>query len=97
MEERASKYCEDIYRFDGDAHTFYEGSGTVVTKYEAWRNRSATVTIQTAKCHRATTPTDGGRVSDRFEGLKSSGVRKETGTEEIGVATEERLKNLGYM
>lgn len=98
MKERASKYCEDIYRFDGDAHTFYEGSGTSVTKYEAWRDQSAVVGVRDSKIRYLREDDDEGRVEDHVVELRDQTVRSTGGgVEEVGDATQKRLEDLGYI
>lgn len=98
MKERASKYCDDIYRFDGEAHACYEGSGTAVTKYELWRDRSATVHVNNSKSMYCVEPDGMNTVKQRFDDITQRGVRSDSkGVAAADEATQQRLEDLGYI
>jgi arylsulfatase len=97
MEERARAYCEDIYRFDGEANAVYDGSGTEVTKEESWRDRSVTIRVRDPRV-RYPTGEDTEHIEDRFELMQDVDVRGEgASVDEVGDATKDRLEKLGYI
>lgn len=96
MEERASRYCEDLWRFNGDARAVYHEDGDAVRKDVTWRSEAATVRCWDAKTSRATETDDAAaRVATAFEDRSSRSVRlSETGS--VDRATQRRLEELGY-
>jgi hypothetical protein len=98
MWERANKYCEDVHRFDGTAHTVYEQNDDGVYKYERWRNRAVTVRSHTPRCVLKIADTDEGKVNDTIGAIDERMIRESgDGVEDLDAVTEERLKNLGYI
>lgn len=97
MEERALRYTGDLYRFNGDCRAVYEGTGTRISKFLSWRERRATIRVNNAKSSYKTSDDDRGRVDEAFGDIEDLGVRREQTNVDIDTATEERLKDLGYM
>jgi arylsulfatase A-like enzyme len=97
MEERALRYTGDLYRFNGDCRAVYEGAGTDVSKYLSWRDRRATIRVNDAKSSYRSSETNEGRVDEAFADVEDQEVREDRGEVDVDAATEERLKNLGYM
>jgi arylsulfatase A-like enzyme len=102
MEERASKYCEDLWRFNGDARAVYrdeDGDDDFVRKDVTWRDEEASVLICDSKAS-AKTDGDGARerVESAFETIENIGVRDESdGMGGMDEATQKRLEDLGYV
>jgi arylsulfatase A-like enzyme len=96
MEERAQRYTDDFYRFNGDARTVYEGAGQDVTKFLSWREKRATIRVNDAKSSFRSTDGDRGRVGDAFGTLCELHVRQKRDGSSLDTAAEERLKDLGY-
>ncbi|GAD53520.1 choline-sulfatase [Halarchaeum acidiphilum MH1-52-1] len=98
MENRARRYVDDLYRFNGDARAVYEGSGDDVSKYVSWRNRRATVLSHDAKSSYRRTEDDEGRVDATFDQFTDRGVREDSGgMDDVDDATKQRLEDLGYV
>jgi hypothetical protein len=103
MEERAREYCEDLWRFNGDARAVYRtssvGDDGTVRKDVTWREEAASVLVYDAK---AASTTDGEgareRVADGFGTVEDVGVREESeGLGDVDEATQKRLEDLGYV
>ena len=97
MEERALRYTGDLHRFNGDCRAVYNGGGRDVTKSLSWREKRATIRIHTPTASYKTRDDDDGVVDEEFDRLSDRGVCVERDSTDIDAATEERLKDLGYM
>jgi len=99
MEDRARKYCEDLWRFNGTARAVYTDDVAAVEKRMTWRDRTAAVRSYDAK--HAALANDGdvrARVDDVFDRLEDAGVREEAdGVQDMDAATKRRLEDLGYV
>ncbi|MEZ3115641.1 sulfatase-like hydrolase/transferase [Halobaculum sp. MBLA0147] len=97
MEERASRYCGDLWRFNGDARAVYSDDGDAVRKDVTWRSEAATVRCWDAKTGRRVEETDAAeRVGSVFDERESLGVRTGDGGGPVDEATQRRLEDLGY-
>ena len=101
MEERALRYTDDLHRFNGDARAVYlpdEDDDGVREKRLSWRDERCRVDVASAKASWRAADTDDGVVDERFADVRDRGVREEReGDADLDAATEERLKDLGYM
>jgi arylsulfatase A-like enzyme len=98
MEERALRYCDDLWRFNGDARAAYHDDGDFVRKDVTWRDESATVLVCDAKSSAHVGDDARERVDAAFETIEDRGVRDESGAgEDIDEATRKRLEDLGYV
>lgn len=98
MEERAERYTGDFYRFNGDCRAVYEGSGNDVTKYLSWREKRATVEVNSVKSVFKKKNDDGGHVDEVFSEIIELDTREDSGGfEDIDDATQQRLEDLGYV
>jgi arylsulfatase len=98
MKERASKYCDNISRFDGKASAIYTGSGTDVRKFISWNDRTVTVSVRDSKTSYMIKDQDEGRVAERINELKDMNVRMATDDiDQIDNTTRQRLEDLGYV
>jgi hypothetical protein len=97
MEERALRYTGDLHRFNGDCRAVYNGGGRDVTKSLSWREKRATIRVHTPTASYKTRDDDEGVVDEAFGRFFDRGVCVERDSTDIDVATEERLKDLGYM
>jgi arylsulfatase A-like enzyme len=98
MEERALRYTDDLYRFNGDARAVLVREDGRTRKYLSWRDERCRVDVVDAKASWRAADTDDGVVDDRFASIRDRGVREEReGAPDVDAATEERLKDLGYM
>lgn len=99
MEERAKKYCGDLWRFNGDARAVYRDQDNFVRKDVTWRDDAASVLVCDAKAASKTDDESARkRVESTFETIEDLGVRDES--EEMGdvdAATQKRLEDLGYV
>lgn len=98
MEDRASKYTDDTYRFNGDCRAVFEGSGTDVMKYVGWREKRATVRVNDAKSSYKDRDVDASRVDDVYDEVEEFTVCRDSGSmDKLDNATKQRLKDLGYV
>lgn len=99
MEDRALRYTNDLHRFNGDCRAVYDSMDDregAVRKALSWRDERCRVDGYDAKTSYRAAESDDGVVDETFESFCDRGVRTES-DEEVGAATEERLKDLGYM
>ena len=96
MEERALRYTGDLYRFNGDCRAVVRADGTATRTYLSWRDRRCRVDGYDAKTAYRASETDDGVVDEVFADVGNRGVRTDSDAE-MDAATEERLKDLGYM
>jgi tRNA(His) 5'-end guanylyltransferase len=96
MEKRARRFTGDLHRFNGDCRAVLVREDGYTRKYLSWREDRCRVDAADAKASWRAADTDDGVVDDRFEGIDDLGVRGDADTE-VDAATEERLKQLGYM
>jgi arylsulfatase A-like enzyme len=96
MEERALRYTGDLYRFNGDCRAIVRADGTATRTYLSWRDRRCRVDGYDAKTAYRARETDDGVVDEVFADVGNRGVRTDSDAE-MDAATEERLKDLGYM
>jgi arylsulfatase len=96
MEERASRYAGDLYRFNGDCRAVYEADGETVRKYLSWREKRGRVDLVGVSASWLASETDDGVVDERFGSITDRGVQTDSDTE-VDEATQRRLKDLGYM
>lgn len=100
MEERARKYCDDLWRFNGDARAVYrDDKAGFVRKDVTWRDEDASVLICDAKAASKTEDKDArGRVESAFENIEDLGVSDDSeGLGDVDEATQKRLEDLGYV
>lgn len=98
MEERARRYCDDLWRFNGTARAVYEDDGELVRKHVTWRDRAAAIAIGDAKASFRTSGDARARVEARFDRVEDAGVRVEgEGIDDVDRATQQRLEDLGYV
>lgn len=98
MEERALRYTDELYRFNGDAKAVYESVDNGVKKSVSWRDSHATIYVHDAQDSHCADAGDGSLVDRQFDDIEDHAVRVETGgTEALDAGTEERLKDLGYI
>ncbi len=98
MEERAARYCDDLWRFNGDARAVYRDEDGFVRKDVTWRDEAASILVCDAKAS-SKTGTDGARdrVESAFAAIEDRGVRDESeGLGDVDEATQKRLEDLGY-
>lgn len=99
MEDRALRYTDDLHRFNGDCRAVYRAMDDrdgAVKKALSWRDRRCRIDGYDAKTSYRASETDGDIVDETFGAFADRGVRVES-EDEIEAATEERLKDLGYM
>jgi arylsulfatase len=96
MEERASRYAGDLYRFNGDCRAVYEADGETVQKYLSWREKRRRVDIADVFASWLASDTDDGVVNERFSLITDRGVQTDSDSE-VDEATQKRLEDLGYM
>lgn len=100
MEERAQKYCNDLWRFNGDARAVYhdEGDG-FVRKDVTWRDEAVSILVCDAKAASKTEDTDArDRVEFAFENIDDLGVSDDSeGLGDVDESTQKRLEDLGYV
>jgi arylsulfatase A-like enzyme len=99
MEERASRYCDDLWRFNGDARAVYHDEDEFVRKDVTWRDEAASILVCDAKASSKVENGDAGqRVDAAYESIEDRGVRDESeGIGDIDEATQKRLEDLGYV
>jgi arylsulfatase A-like enzyme len=97
MEERALRYTGDLHRFNGDCRAIYTGGGHDVTKSLSWREKQATIRVHTPTASYKTHDDDESAVDEAFGQFPDLDIRLEHESTDIDSATEERLKDLGYM
>jgi hypothetical protein len=96
MEERASRYAGDLYRFNGDCRAVYEAYEGTVRKYISWREKRGRVDLVDASASWFASETDDGGVDERFGSISDRGVQTDSDAE-VDEATQKRLEDLGYM
>jgi arylsulfatase A-like enzyme len=96
MEERALRYTDNLYRFNGDCRAVYERGGDLVQKYLSWRDRRCRVDIGDVRASWRVSDIDDGRVDEEFAATEDLGVRRDA-SEDVDETTQQRLKDLGYM
>jgi arylsulfatase len=96
MEERASRYAGDLYRFNGDCRAVYETHGETVRKYLSWREKRRRVDIADVFASWLASDTDDGFVDERFNSISDRGVQTDSDAK-VDEATQKRLEDLGYM
>lgn len=96
MEERASRYAGDLYRFNGDCRAVYEPHEGTVRKYLSWREKRGRVDPVGASASWLASGTDDGVVDERFGSISDRGVQTDSDAE-VDEATQKRLEDLGYM
>lgn len=99
MEERAKRYCDDLWRFNGDARAVYRDEGDFVRKDVTWREETASILVCDPK---AASKTDASgareRVEDAYASIHDLGVRDESeGIGDVDEETQKRLEDLGYV
>ncbi len=94
MEERATRYTGELYRFNGDCRAVYEANNGLVEKHVGWRDERCRVTVADAKT--SWRNGDSGTVDEQLDDVSDVGVRTETDGE-VDDATQQRLEELGYM
>lgn len=99
MKERASKYCDDLWRFDGDARAVYRNEDGLVRKDMTWRDEDASILIYNAKLSTKVDDGDAHKyVENTFADISDRGVRDEDeGMDDVDEATQKRLEDLGYV
>lgn len=99
MEERARKYCGDLWRFNGDARAVYRDEEDFVRKDMTWREEAASVLVCDAKAASKTSGNDArDQVNSAFTDIVDRGVRNESeGIGDVDEATQKRLEDLGYV
>lgn len=96
---RAEKYADEgtLYDLDGVSRAVYVDDEDIgIRKHAAWRDRGATVRLFDARTSSLLDDTDRGVVEETFAPITDRGVRSDESST-IDGATEERLKDLGYM
>jgi arylsulfatase A-like enzyme len=95
---RAEKYASEasLYDLDGESRAVYVDGDPGVAKHVVWRERSATVRLVDAQTSYRIADTDEGVVAETVADFEDRGVRADEESN-IDGATEERLKDLGYM
>lgn len=99
MEERASRYCDDLWQFNGDARAVFRDEGGFVRKDVTWREEATSILVCDAKASSKTGTEDAReRVEEAFESISDVGVRGENeGLSDMNEATRKRLEDLGYV
>jgi arylsulfatase A-like enzyme len=96
MEERASRYAGDLYRFNGDCRAVYEANAETIRKYLSWRDKRGRVDLVGASASWLASESDNGVVDKRFASVSDRSVQMESDAE-IDKSTQNRLEDLGYM
>ena len=96
MEERASRYAGDLYRFNGDCRAVYETNDGRVQKYLSWREKRRRVDIADVFASWLASNSDDGVVDERFGSISDRMVQTDSDAE-VDEATQKRLEDLGYM
>lgn len=98
MEERASKFVDDLWLYNGDYRAVYTDRGDRVEKQVTWRDDyEAAVDVFDAQVARVLPGGSAPAVSAAFESLGDAGVRAADEDIDVSAATEQRLEDLGYM
>ncbi len=97
VQERASRYCDDLDPFVHTGRVVYERVDDEVRKYVDWNGETATITVRDAQVSYVSAPDDGGRVAEVFDGIEPADVREGgSGFDELDAETTEHLEDLGY-
>ena len=96
MEERASRYAGDLYRFNGDCRAVYEADGRMIRKYLSWREKRNRVDLVGGSASWVASDSDDGIVDERFDSIADRGVQTDSDSK-VDEATQKRLEDLGYM
>lgn len=96
MEERASRYAGDLYRFNGDCRAVYETNDGRVQKYLSWREKRRRVDIADVFASWLASNSDDGVVNERFGSISDRVVQTDSDAD-VDEATQKRLEDLGYM
>ncbi|MFW5924400.1 MAG: sulfatase [archaeon] len=97
MEERAGRYVDDTWRFNGDAFAVYDEIEDGVRKRTSWREEFATeVTVLGPDEAFVSGSECGEYVAEAFASLSERGVADE-GSTSVGKETRRDLEALGYM
>lgn len=98
MEERASKYVDDLWLYNGDYRAVYTDREDRVEKQISWRDDyEAVVDVYDAQVSRVRRGAKAAEVTAVFERLEDAGVRESVDEIDVSDATEQRLEDLGYM
>jgi arylsulfatase len=98
MEERASKFVDDLWLYNGDYRTLYASRGDYVEKQVDWRGEyQSVVDVYDAQANRIMRGEPAPKVNEAFANLTDAGIRKSADDVEVSGATEQRLEDLGYM
>jgi arylsulfatase len=98
MEERALKYVDDLWRFNGDALAIYEEGSEGLRKQLSWRwEYGAEIeSVRATESYVSDKEFDPTPVNESFDALPDAGVKEDSG-EEIAESTQKQLEDLGYM
>lgn len=98
MEDRASKFIDDLWLYNGDYRALYVDRGDRVEKQMTWRDdHGAVLDVFDAQVSRPRTDRDPTDVAEAFDALSEAGIRESAEEMDVSAQTEQRLEDLGYV
>lgn len=96
VQERASRYVDDLRPYTATARAVYEEDEVGVHKRVTWRDAERTIAIKDAQTAWTVSEDGGERVRETFEEISEVNV-KESGSDNFDERSVQQLKDLGYM
>ncbi len=98
MEERARRFVDDLWLYNGDYRALFADREDRVEKQVTWRgDHESVLDVYDAQTARVRPDAPADRVAETFDDLRDAGVRESVEEIDVSGATEQRLEDLGYM
>jgi arylsulfatase len=104
VQERASRYCEDLRPYTATSRVAYTDTGPEVKKAITWRDKAVMIRVRDAGTSYRQTPVGeydddaANLVSRAFSGMSDRGVKQVgSGVDELDDESYEHLEDLGYV
>lgn len=96
VQERASKYVDDLTPYTATARAVYEKGNMGVRKRVTWRDVQRTITVRDAQTAWKFSDDGGKRVREAFRDVSGVNVKEDNSTD-LDKRSVQQLKDLGYM